>query len=150
MSRTSRTTRPARGPCGLKNAPSRPSVFSFSNQSDRHLIRFFLHFSYCTIVCVSLLHGYPLVPDVSHPPALHALLQLLVMDPPHAVVACAPLAASRARAIRASLLTALVGDSAALAHTMHSLLVALGGERRHIFYCFFFRFFWGHTRMCFQ
>ena len=37
--------------------------------------------------------GYPLTSDGSHPPALNAIVQLLVVDTPPAVIGCAPLAA---------------------------------------------------------
>ena len=37
--------------------------------------------------------GYPLTSDGSHPPALNAIVQLLVVETPPAVIGCAPLAA---------------------------------------------------------
>jgi len=48
------------------------------------------------------------LPGAAQPPALGALLQLLIIDPLPCLSACAPIAAARARAVRASLLAALV------------------------------------------
>jgi len=72
--------------------------------------------------------GFPLTADAPSPPSLRSVMHLLVLDPPACVVECAPLAALRARAIRSALLTTLVGDAGALAHTMHALLVALAAD----------------------